>query len=346
MRRDWKGNADVPYLSDEDTQRGELEGVLQRIVGFTVDTLIRTNLGPEWNLERGRPVFERTLALFGRLHLTDLELVPSEQLTKLKPVSDRALQRLEEIDKFTPSHHENPPREASMAIDRLYEVLQDAYQLVVPILSYGLICSSDTEPMVRQAERDSASISDLRKRSGDTCTEIDELLKKAQQSVELLGVTKYVEQFHDEAERHNVQSKWWAAGVVIAGGLTAWLSWMLLQPGEVQGSSIEQTIPLVFSRFAILTMPYAGVLWAGRCFFASRHNHIVNRHRRNALATFQLFRDTSDDPETRRAVLLHAMQAIFQPQATGLSKHGSASEPGASIIGLVAGSSKFPDGSD
>jgi hypothetical protein len=58
-------------------------------------------------------------------------------------------------------------------------------------------------------------------------------------------------------------------------------------------------------------------VWCGKSYRAYRHNAVVNRHRQNALATFEAFAKAASDAETKNAVLLQATQCIFSPQQTG-----------------------------
>jgi hypothetical protein len=59
------------------------------------------------------------------------------------------------------------------------------------------------------------------------------------------------------------------------------------------------------------------MIWTGRIYRAYKHNAVVNRHRANALATFEAFAKAASDMETKNAVLLQATQCIFAPQQTG-----------------------------
>ena len=68
----------------------------------------------------------------------------------------------------------------------------------------------------------------------------------------------------------------------------------------------------IFKKGSVLTLFYFALNRSLRNYTAQKHLEIVNRHRQNALETFDEFRDASkDNPETHDAVLLAATNAIF-----------------------------------
>ena len=76
--------------------------------------------------------------------------------------------------------------------------------------------------------------------------------------------------------------------------------------------SVQMAIPKLFV-FSVLL----ATVWCGKTYRAYRHNAVVNRHRQNALATFQTFAKAAVDQATKDAVLLQATQCIFSQQPTG-----------------------------
>lgn len=55
-------------------------------------------------------------------------------------------------------------------------------------------------------------------------------------------------------------------------------------------------------------------------FRVEAHNEIANRHRADALNTFDKFYNSGDNDETKRAVLVQAITAAFAPLDTGIAK--------------------------
>jgi hypothetical protein len=76
-------------------------------------------------------------------------------------------------------------------------------------------------------------------------------------------------------------------------------------------------------RILVVSILFSVMLWSGGMYKAHRHNHIVNRHRANALSTFQAFAESTSDGQTKNAVLLQETNCIFMPQASGYSSKES-----------------------
>jgi hypothetical protein len=67
------------------------------------------------------------------------------------------------------------------------------------------------------------------------------------------------------------------------------------------------------------------------------HNHVVNKHRQNALSTFETFVKAASDEQTKNAVLIQATQCIFSQQPTGFVAHDSDGAPSPQILEIVRG---------
>lgn len=79
---------------------------------------------------------------------------------------------------------------------------------------------------------------------------------------------------------------------------------------------IQHSIP----RLIVVSVLTYGLVWSARNYAASQHNYVVNRHRRNALASFQTFVEGASDKEIKDAVLLEATHSIFTPQDSGFAR--------------------------
>src|SRR5882724_4341617 len=78
-----------------------------------------------------------------------------------------------------------------------------------------------------------------------------------------------------------------------------------------------QSVQLVIAKIIIFSVLLSATLWAGRIYRATRHNQVVNKHRQNALSTFETFTKAASDDATKSAVLLQATNCIFSPQQSG-----------------------------
>ncbi len=75
--------------------------------------------------------------------------------------------------------------------------------------------------------------------------------------------------------------------------------------------------------------------WSARNHRAHVHNSIVNRHRQNALNTFETFVKASSDKDTKDAVLLQATKSIFDEQSSGYLSSDSEQLPSNLIVEVL-----------
>jgi heme/copper-type cytochrome/quinol oxidase subunit 2 len=99
-------------------------------------------------------------------------------------------------------------------------------------------------------------------------------------------------------------------------------------------------IQLTVAKLIILSILLSAGIWAGRVYKAHRHNFVINRHRRNALSTFQTFATGTSDPQIKNAVLLQATTCIFGPQNTGYINQEKESDAYPQILEIVRGVGK------
>ena len=69
---------------------------------------------------------------------------------------------------------------------------------------------------------------------------------------------------------------------------------------------------------------------------AHRHNEVVNRHRQNALSSFETFVAAARaDEQTKNAVLLEATRSIFALQPTGYDSTDAESAGSSQLIEVM-----------
>lgn len=78
------------------------------------------------------------------------------------------------------------------------------------------------------------------------------------------------------------------------------------------------------------------VSMSARNYHSNKHNEVVNKHRQNALLTYEVIAHAIKDSDKRDTVLQHAASCIIAPQASGYSTPISGVGPEAkSIVELV-----------
>lgn len=81
-------------------------------------------------------------------------------------------------------------------------------------------------------------------------------------------------------------------------------------------------IPYLASKIVVLGAISFFVGLAAKNFLSHRHNTVLNRHRQNALRTFEALVEAAGDPASRDVILHHAASSMFSPQDTGYGRSG------------------------
>jgi hypothetical protein len=211
---------------------------------------------------------------------------------------------------------------------------------LLPKLSTGAVGAEKTaaaDETLRQTQETLRGIAQAK-------SDADAILESLRTVASEVGITKYATIFGNEAGKQGRQSWWWATGALIFGGVAAICTLFFFEPHIRSLVDAEKPlsngiiVSLAVSRAILISLLYLAVVWCIRNFSAARHNAVVNRHRQNALSTFEAFVKAAEgDPQTKNAVLLQATQSIFAPQASGYLK-GENDGPAASpVIEIVRG---------
>ena len=188
--------------------------------------------------------------------------------------------------------------------------------------------------------------------------ELDATLKSAKEAAELIGIVEHAKFFEEEALNHKRSAGWWLAVTVLlaaiacsAAGWNFYRAESLIKDAVAERSDIHKVsatdtrsdgfvgleVQLTVAKIIILSILLSAAVWTGRVYKTHRHNFVINRHRRNALSTFQTFVTGTADPQTKNAVLLQATTCIFGPQNTGYISQEKEADGYPQILEIVRG---------
>lgn len=173
----------------------------------------------------------------------------------------------------------------------------------------------------------------------DTEIRLQQLFETAQARLAQVTVAEHATAFKNEADKHRrVAYGWLVATALVAAGTLGVLLYNLIvtqRQDATQYMSAAHVTQLVFAKVVVYSLLGSATVWCGRMYRAHRHNEVVNRHRQNALTSFEAFVAASKDEQSKSAVLIQATNSIFMPQHTGYST--SDAEPNAmpAVIDLI-----------
>jgi hypothetical protein len=153
--------------------------------------------------------------------------------------------------------------------------------------------------------------------------EVEELRDAAKKATQEIGVSKYERVFGDEANSHATAARWWLAATILLAAGTVSFAWGLYQSSWHLAATLTptQSLHLAIGKIVILSILISAILWSGRGYRSNRHNAVINKHRQNALRTFDTFVKSATDEQTKSAVLLQTTHCIFSPQNSGYASH-------------------------
>lgn len=312
----------------------------EKLSEFQIEDLVRENeLGSQLSFKDAESTIIKTIDLFNRAKTVSFEEVPYNLLTNFNNQLKAANERFNDFKSFNPNQN-NPVNQRDSLITQLSNQYDGYYQHTLPLLTVGLLSGNDLS--VQQAKIDQL-ISELNKKTKETekkgeeyLTQLDETLKSAEEAAAKVGVSRHSQIFNTESTEHEEQSKtWlkWTVGVLIAIVVAA-VIFIFVFPDT--NSSSAEIIQFSITKVIVLSAMFYGLSICNRNYKAHKHNATLNKHRQNALSTFETFaKAAGTDTQTKNAVLIEATHTIFSNQQTGYLNSEKDSESSNKIVEII-----------
>ena len=314
----------MSWQDDKTPVRKEISDLLAGITALKAEELARTEeLGQKLSYEAGVPLFKAIIDFFRRFRQVDISFLSMALLNQVRDACYEVKSCFDNIQTVDLTSVGNPAAER----DEYIRQLDTAFGNRIIFLSPILAASGQETLVLREKEKEVERLmAELREKSAHAQGETREILasmrstlREVQEAAAKAGVAKHAVHFDTEAKQYERSSMKWLFGTVgmavLALAVTtgfAWHAW-------TTSPDIGQTVQIAVSKIAILAVLYAGMIWSARIYRSERHNWTVNRHRCNALLSFETFVAASTDGTTKNAVLLQATESIFGHQPSGFS---------------------------
>jgi len=303
-----------------------------------VEDLIRPELGGELNFESGRETFSRNLKLFKDLSNCNLENIPVATLEQLNSKVGDFITRMKKVKDFS-ANQTSPVNVRDSIVKEFQNQYQTYFTSIHPIISYSIRKGTDFEKLENQAKETVKKLIDIQSKFQEDVNsklkESESILNKIRDAAANVGVAQHSSHFEIEAgENYEASIKWFWGTIFMAILTIGWgIGSVFLYPNIDDTAKIIQ---FVVSKIIILSALYYGLVWSAKNFKALRHNYIVNKHRQNALKTFETFvKAAGDDMQTKNAVLLQATYSIFSSQNSGYNSVDPDSENPNKIVEII-----------
>lgn len=197
--------------------------------------------------------------------------------------------------------------------------------------------------LLSQAETSAESSRLVEERMNQKIEEMEAIVASTKKAAQEVVVAKYTTIFNTFSNKHrNSAGLWLFACIFIVISLCVFS--LLI---------FEHSVDFIHKNADIIQYPATMVIWIGSrvaiystlfvalsvCvsnYKANKHNQIVNRHRQNALNTFETFvRASGDDKTMKDAILMEVTRTIFGAQSTGFSSSDNDGETRNKIVEIV-----------
>lgn len=338
----------MSVLDEEKNSRSKLMKVMNEIAQFNSDQLVRPDL-PHGGFTETRPLFDTILGTVADVKTLNLSGTPtgilSDAINHSEPIRD-ALRAISTMSKDSFDQGEG-----ALITRNLEAVWRNRFSHPISLLFlYGLRPSVLNETQkslaakLSEAERagqeliriqadGQSRITHQEEQYEILRTKMREQTKEVEELMDRLGVASYAERFQKESNQWDKSSKIWLVATLVSGIALLIAAYCF---GSPPANIKELHVALTWgsNRLVTLSIFSIAIFVCLRNYAACRHNCIVNRHRQNALLTFDVFNKGTSDDETKKAILLQSMQAIFAPQPTGYLK-ASETQSGPQIVEFI-----------
>lgn len=323
---------------DDNKKRIELRKVLRRIATIAIPEHYYATFGDDSLEILSASHVPVLVEMFQTLARCDFYFLPDAEVEKLTHFADQT------IELYNRTQVENVSKQERDNILRASEELYTtSFFPVSTVIAYWTAKETDVEGQKKQTE---GIVEQLK----ETQKEAEKILQQIKETTQKATVEKEAIHFKEEAERHRMGAYAWLGVSSVIALITFWFAWdnysfytQLPMKDEMGGSAMlttAQSIQLGVAKLFLFSFLVGGIVWSGRVYRAHRHNYVVNKHRQNALSTFKTFVSSTQDQQTKNAVLLQATQCVFAPQATGYITQDNEAGGTPQILEIVRGISE------
>lgn len=314
----------MSWRDDKQILLNTIAETVDKITSLHGKDLARTeDLGKKFSFESAVSLFALIIDFFRRFSTVDLSFLSASALDEVNRTCANVQSYFEQIQTVDLEQHGNPADIRDSLIRNLDDSFSGGFSLLGSILGSFHQEGLDLEKRKQAADHWIAEIKATKTEFDDSAQQILGQMKKAlsdvQQVAASAGVAMHAVHFDEEAKRHEESSRrwfrntvWLASGAFALTGLAFWHATATIV-------ATDQAIQVTIAKITVLAVVYSCMIWSAKIYRSERHNWIVNRHRCNALLTFETFVSAASDDHTKNAVLLQSTESIFGHQPSGFS---------------------------
>ena len=235
---------------------------------------------------------------------------------------------VEQIQTFDPLQ-ENPQHTRDDIANKISSCHEQLFENAFLYLDIFILLKknskSDLDKLTKQAKEVVSEIEDQKKN-------VEQITNALREASAELGVSKFADVFNNQAEQNKATAnKWLYVSIVLTVAITLflWITFDQLNAALENNTNFQISLQTFLTKALILSFASIVFYQAVKNYNANMHLHALNKHRRNSLASFQAFVESTDDVRIRDTVLIQATKAIFEAGETGYISSKNTSSIGA-----------------
>lgn len=325
----------------------ETKASLEKIQTFDVKTLARTEtLGETMNFGAAVAPAQALVDLYRQISIDVLPGLPLGELHKIKEQADGTHKKFQSVLAFN-LDGDKPKATRDALVTEIENSYDTLWTQVHNAISYSVRKSMDFASLEREARNHIQAVQDIAKNLEQELqarkVEADATLAAIKKVAAEQGVSQHAIHFKDESEKHDKEAENW---LELTKKATLWLGGFAVvtlffhKIPWIAPTTEFEVLQVVVSKILVFATIASFVLLAAKNFMAHRHNAVVNKHRQNALITYEALVAAAKDVANKEVILTHASECIYSPQPTGFGR--AEKSDGTFSMVNVAGSLKGP----
>lgn len=318
---------------EEQTAKEKAVTSIQRMQDFEPADLAREgDLGKHFTFTEAVEPAKRLVELYGRLAMSVLDDLPPSHQNQLATQADQDFNRFQEILDFDPKQ-ENAQARHTKLIEQVSKAYEGAFNKLHPFISYSLHKSADFDRLENEAR---STLQGIRDESAALTNELEQYREEAGKILDEVrsvaaeqGVTQQAFYFKESADSHDTKADGWKTHLIwtsVILGIYAVLSVLIHKIPFLTPNTTFDATQLVVSKILVFAVISYYLYLSARNYLSHKHNAIVDRHRQNALMTYQAIVDAAGDTPNRDVLLVQAGACIFGPQSTGYASDSTGAQ--------------------
>ncbi len=326
-----------------ETQVKQLHELAEDCTKTTVDQLVTNSDWGKINFEGCRSELDRTFDMLNQFKLLPVRLLPENIIQQIISTLQPLKATMDQIRGF--SIEQGNPTGARDQLVAQFRNQADSYfaaaHLYIPYLAYqkGDV-QKNINDLTQSVEQASGLVDNAKKEIKVQREEIGNIIVAAREAAASVGVAHFSADFSTESTEQEAAAKSW---LVVTGILA--LTTLLVAFGVAfipidKEATPSQIAQLFTSKIVILGLMFTATIWCGRLYKAAKHLATINKHRSNALRTFQAFTKAASDDAARDAVLMETTKSIFAITPSGYLDGETPTDGGLKIVEVVKNASQ------